>query len=153
MFPPRKHPPPPCFFPSVPPSGGLAGQGSDEVGCLPAALGVCAGDRARDTRRRPRVHQGNGAAAESPSGHAGTVGPGKASCRDGDVQLGAADLVVVAQRFVGVTHEGSGHGEAAPLQRPLVKQLNEGARARDLGDDVPRASDQALVPEGRDCLV
>ena len=123
------------------------------MGCLPAALGVCAGDRARDTRRRLRVHQGNGAATESSSGHAGAVGPGKAGGRDGNVQLGAADLVVVAQRFVGVIHEGSGHGEAAPLQRPLVKQLNEGARARNLGDDVPRASGQALVPEGCDCLV
>ena len=65
----------------------------------------------------------------------------------GHIQLLAGDLVVITQRVVRIVQESARDRQTRALQRPLVEKLNEGACARDFGDNVARARGQALITQ------
>lgn len=88
--------------------------------------------------------QRDGGAAETAAGHAGTAGAGGEGGLDGGVELGAGDLVALAQRGVGGGYEVAEAGDVADGERMCCL-----ADAGDLGDDVAGATDQNVVVQAR----
>ena len=117
------------------------------MGRLPASLRVCGRDGSRHTLHGMRVDERDRAAAEAAARHARAMRASGARSLHGHVQFLAGDLVVVAQRVVRIVQESARDRQARAFQRSLVKKLDESARPRNFGDDVARASGQALAAQ------
>ena len=87
--------------------------------------------------------QGDGRTAETTASHPGTQCAGLAGHLDGDVELLAGDLVVVAQRGVRGVEQGAERGPVVPVQG-----VDERVHPGHLGDDVTCASEQRLGKSG-----
>ena len=106
-----------------------------------ATAGRRSGPRPARARPRPgRAGPGRCAAAEPAAGHAGAERPGLERGLDRDVELGAADLEVVAQRRVRRGEDRAELGPGAPAER-----VDGGADAGGLGQHVAGAGLERLV--------
>src|SRR5690606_31867534 len=87
------------------PGGRTAGRGQEEGRLGEPGGGEGAGDRGGHPPGVARVDQRDRRATEAAPGHPGAVSPGRDRGVHREVELGAGDLVVVAQRGVGRGHE------------------------------------------------